>query len=448
MEKKKVALLKNFWGIGQFGNSIYTYLETAFFTIFLTDVAKFPIALVGGILTFTATADFIIAPLMGSVINLMKPLKWGRNRSWLLLGPIILLPFAVLQYTVFGNGIVAAALLSAVYIIGHILLNLSYTADVAIIPCIAADEKMRLKLNSNRMVGSNLGRLANSYVVPTVIAALTSMSFSEEKIYVILASGFSLVLMFGYLCEFFMTKGMESSNKNAESLENADRLNFKDMLEAFKGNTNLPAIVVADLGSNIGSFLIPTLNVYYYKYVAINIPNVGLANHLLITGLCGLCGAKLAGMFRKAVKNKKNYLLSVYLLVSLSCVLSRIFAFNGYIFVIFQGIMQLLIGTSQPFELDLYMETAAYHEQETGKNVTPFIMGLTNVPAKLSVIIRGVVISLTLSLAGYVPGAEITPMLQSGLANGYLIVPGIVPLISFIALLFFYKIKPKASETL
>ena len=65
MEKKKVALLKNFWGIGQFGNSIYTYLETAFFTIFLTDVAKFPIALVGGILTFTATADFIIAPLMG-----------------------------------------------------------------------------------------------------------------------------------------------------------------------------------------------------------------------------------------------------------------------------------------------------------------------------------------------------------------------------------------------
>ena len=443
MEKKNADLLKNFWGIGQFGNSVYTYLETAFFTVFLTDVAKFPIALVGGILTFTATADFIIAPLMGSVINLIKPLKWGRNSSWLLLGPVILLPFAVSQYTVFGNGIAAAALLSAVYIIGHILLNLTYTADVALIPCIATDEKMRLRLNSNRMVGSNLGRLANSYVVPTVIATLTSMSFSEERIYVLLAFGFSLVLMFGYLCEFFMTKGMESSTTAAESLESTDRLSFKDMLDAFKDNTNLPAIVVADLGSNIGSFLIPTLNVYYYKYVAINIPNVGLANHLLITGLCGLFGAKLAGMLRKAVKNKKNYLLSVYLLVSLSCVLSRIFAFNGYVFVVCQGIMQLLIGTSQPFELDLYMETAAYHEEKTGKNVTPFIMGLTNVPAKLSVIIRGVVISLTLSLAGYVPGAAITPALQSGLANGYLTVPGVVPIISFVSLLCFYKTKSK-----
>ena len=128
-------------------------------------------------------------------------------------------------------------------------------------------------------------------------------------------------------------------------------------------------------------------------------------------------------------------MLSVYL-----------YAYNVIVFITMQTIMNVFVGMTQPMEADLYIDTATYHEWRTGKNALGFIVGLMALPVKLSVIIKSIAISVAFSAIGYAAGMEITPALQQGLVNAYVIVPTIIPLLGVISIGFFYKLKPAEVE--
>ena len=68
------------------------------------------------------------------------------------------------------------------------------------------------------------------------------------------------------------------------------------------------------------------------------------------------------------------------------------------------------------------------------------------VPVKVSVILKSVIVAVAFAAIGYKAGMDITPALQEGLINAYIIVPAIIPLLGAVSILFFYKLNPKKVE--
>ena len=92
-ERKEISKsLKRFFGVGDFGFNLMTNIETYYFQFFLTDIAKYTIPVVTLIATLTSLVDAALSWVYGVLLNTMKPMKWGRYRSWLAVIPW-LVPF-------------------------------------------------------------------------------------------------------------------------------------------------------------------------------------------------------------------------------------------------------------------------------------------------------------------------------------------------------------------
>ena len=88
MEKKPLSkAIKTLYGIGDFGFGLMASVELYFFVFFLTNVAKLSLPTVALISSITSIVDAVSSPFYGAIISGTKPLKWGRNRSWILIMP-------------------------------------------------------------------------------------------------------------------------------------------------------------------------------------------------------------------------------------------------------------------------------------------------------------------------------------------------------------------------
>lgn len=442
MEKKPASkAILRFWGVSSIGTQLIANMDNTFFTYFLTDIALFSVALSGRIMKLTSVISLIIGFFIGAIIGMVKPMRWGRLRSYLLIGPPFMLVLYTLKYSVLGNGPGAAAIIVAVSILGGVASSLAYTADFALVQEIASTPEERVKLNSNRMVGSNLGRLITSYVIPTFVAFVKGI-MTEQKAYFILALVFSILYFVTFFIHFKLSDGYEYQSGASQKTD--ENLKLKDIVQAFLTNKYLLFIVVADLSSNVGSFVIPALNVYYYKYVAAGLKNVGLATHLMGSSIMGLVGAYVAGIIGKK-KLEKRWILSVaYALVAGLLIVSYLISRkNAILFFILQCLMQGVVGFTQPLESDLYMDVAVYHEYKTGKNCTAFIMGLLSIPVKLAGVIKSFSITAILTAAGYVAGMTGNEVLIKGICKGYIQAPLICPLVGLVIMVFLFNLDSK-----
>ncbi len=76
----------HFWGVSQIGYQLMQNMDTTFFSYFLTDVALFSVTLSGTVLTATSVVDLIYSIIVGAVVGMLPPMKWGRLRSYHITG--------------------------------------------------------------------------------------------------------------------------------------------------------------------------------------------------------------------------------------------------------------------------------------------------------------------------------------------------------------------------
>lgn len=150
------------------GQLIFTMISS-YLLYFYTDVAKIPVATAGTILLIARVFDSLDAPVWGSIIDRTNT-KWGRARPYFLW---LAIPFAVFGVLTFWapqfdlNTRIWYCAIS--YIVTGIIFTGLNTPLTAILPLITADPEERLKLNSWRMVGSQLGVfIVNALTLPLV----------------------------------------------------------------------------------------------------------------------------------------------------------------------------------------------------------------------------------------------------------------------------------------
>ena len=163
-EKKSLSKMQRaLYGIADFGFMFLPMYANSYWAFFLTDVAKFNLTTYRTISVVATTVYAIWGPFSGIPIEKVKPMKWGKIRSWLVIGPPIVFILHIFKFIKIGSTDTAAAIFVTLgYIFCMCFWNIPYNASVALIPSIASTQEERSSLASTRAIWCTVGSIAFS----------------------------------------------------------------------------------------------------------------------------------------------------------------------------------------------------------------------------------------------------------------------------------------------
>ena len=83
-EKNSISnTIRYFFGVGDMGFALMTNVGVYYSAFYFTNVAKLSMANFAFLTTTTALVDALTSWVYGAIINSIKPMRWGRYRSWL-----------------------------------------------------------------------------------------------------------------------------------------------------------------------------------------------------------------------------------------------------------------------------------------------------------------------------------------------------------------------------
>lgn len=446
--------LKFWYGAGDFGFTLMTNVETFYFNAFLTNVAGFSTAMAGTIASITSIVDAALSWIYGGIINAVKPGKFGRYRTWLiLLTWLVPFIFAFQFIRVSDNDVLSAVVICAAFIISHICWNLPYCANAAMVSIAGGTPQGRAQLASNRATWNNLSGVLFSYAFTGVTAVLAGSAIeSAGLLYAACAFLFGVVMVIGYFIHFKITDGYEEIEDPKNPKATAKSATPKDMAKALVENPPLLILVIADLAKWIVKFLVASSAVYYFVYINGN--NVLQTNYMLLANLMGVIGAFAARFLAKKLTSRGAMIAAYAWMAALMIVSYFLYATPIAVFVLMIA-AQFGYGVAYAASPALYADTAIYARWKSGKDSTGFIMGLQNVPLKIGVLVKSVLLNTALALAGYdaykaaIDAKDLAALpetLKQGVCGAFSLWSGIFCAIGLLILVFGFKLTKEKVE--
>lgn len=438
MAQKLKRAVVNLYGLPSFGFQLFVNMEVFYFAAFLTDYAKLPVALAGIVLLITSIFDIIWVPTAGVILEKTN-LKWGKYRSWMLIGPPFAVLFFVLQFAKIGTPVLNAILISVGFLISHLIWNIFYAGHVALNSALTTDREERIAMAASRGMGNGLGALAFSLIGMPLIMALGKNNPPMGYTLTVIITG--IVMIACYYVLFFLTK--EYADAGATSGGAEEKMSVGEMLKQIFINPPLIGLLLGEFGRYLGRFIIFGLAFYYFKYVVNNLAVITI----FFTGMnvVVFLGAAIANPLARKIGERNTYILSIAIFVV--CLLAIWLLPMNYIsFMILMFIAYL--GYAMPDALGpaMYSATVDYGEWKTGKNARGFIMSLISFPIKAAVFARSAIITAILASAGYVANMAPTAKLVSGIKSGITVIPAVIMLAGLLFIIFLFTITPKRLE--
>lgn len=437
--KKINNKIKTFWGISEVGFSFMSTVETTFFVIFLTDVAKLPLPLVAAVTSIAGIADAITAMLAGVIIDKVN-FKGGKYRPWLIYCSPFVVAFFVLMFTKIGPDPVAALICAIGYILSHGIWNISWTANRTLVGELTDDPKERAFLSGRISAGSSAGKILASYLVPVLnIFFLGVFAGSSGVIgYTMTALIASLTFTVCFVVHFVITKGYDEPKELSDAdTKGARSISFKDMAKSITSNPQLLLVLIYDFLKLIGYYTLMASVAYYAKVVLKDESAISFI--LVVFNVGALIGSLISKRIVDKVGSKLTNIIGILGFV-ICLVVIYIMPVNKIIVTSLLGLGQIFFGIAYGNTTSLYSNCGTYSEYKTGKNTKAVIMSFSSLAIKISIAVRGVVITSVLSAISYNADAAITNSTVSGIKMLFLLVPIAFLVISIIPLLG-YKIK-------
>lgn len=439
--------LKMFYGVGDCGFTLMSNVESYFFNYFLTNLAMFDLGIVTFITTVSSMVDACLSWIYGAILNSIKPKKWGRYRSWLILLPWIVPFLYAFQFIKVGDGLVSAVIVTVAAIASHVVWNFPYVANVSMISVAGAMPDDRAQLSSTRAAWANFSKIIFSYVgVP--LASVFAGVVGETNQYGAVAFVLAWVMVVLYFAHFKMFEGYEEVETQDEQKTKKDtsKTSGMDLVRALLQNPPLIALMIADLSKWAFNFIVSGIALYYFTYVA---KNAGLlTTYILISNIFCVVGSYLAKSVAKKFSTRTGT-IGTFILMAAVMIAANFLYTNVWLVVFLMSLAQLGYGIAYACTPALYSDTIIYSEWKTGKNATGWISGLQNVPLKVGVMLRGISISACLAIAHFTPGmdaSQATVELQKGICLGFMVIPACALLLSAVILFFGFKITREKVE--
>ena len=439
-QKKSLSTaLKYFFGVGDAGFVLMSNIETFYFMTFLTDLAGFGPAIAGVINSVFTTVDACLSWLYGGIINGTKAKKWGRYRSWLIIIPwIVPFLYALMFLRVSGNEVLSAVVIIAAAILSHVCWNFGYVANATLVSVVGKTPEDKAILASSRATWNNIGGLLFSYLgLP--FATLLAAYVGEKNKFAAAAFCLGILMVVTYFAHFKMTEGYEEieTEEQIRSGKDKTKVSIPQMFKSLFQNPPLMVLMLADLAKWCVKFVTAAAAIYYFRDAMGN-PGM-MASYTLCVSLGAIIGAFAMRYIAKAISSRTTMILA-YGGMAISMFLIYLAYANAFAVIALMSIAHIFYGMAFAASPALYADTVVYATWKTGTDASGWIMGLQNLPLKIGVFARGVIVSACLVAVGWQSGVALEGAARQGMTIAFAVVPAVLCLIGMLLLIFGFRI--------
>ena len=434
VEKLRKSLLYTF-GISDLFFNLMASVEGYLFAAFLTDYAQFSLMIVGQIILITSLVDIACALAAGFVLQRITLGLGGKYRSWFLIGPPIVAPLYVLQYTRIGSDFTAALIIILSFIASHLLWNVVYTATGSMVGRLSQIPEERTILSASRAQGlAGAGLIFSATALPMI----TYFAVRTNKVtgFTITVGIYAILMILGYLHIYKSTDGMDPYNETAI----VTRQPLSEIIALVCKNPPLLWLVLAEVFRNGGGFIIAGFAFYHFAYVLKDLSFYPL--FLLGLSIARVIGT-LAAPWVGVKLGKRNSYWIFLVLASVAFASAKFLGKTDFTFTAIFCIASL--AATIPFSMStaLFSDTVIFGEWKTGNNIRAFTMALLTLPIKVAIFFRSAVIAIGLPAIGFVANTTPAPGVADGISSIMTFTPAAAYALAAAVFYFGYKIEEK-----
>lgn len=439
--KKKKGLsqtLKYFFGVGDAGFVLMSNIETFYFMTFLTDLAGFSAVIAGMINSIFTTVDACLSWLYGGIINGTKAKRWGRYRSWLLIVPwMVPFLYAFMFLRISDNEMLSAVVIIAAAILSHVVWNFAYVANATLVSVVGKTPEEKATLASSRATWNNIGGLLFSYLgLP--FATLLAGYVGEKNKFAAAAFCLGVLMVVTYFAHFKMTDGYEELETESQAgSRNKKKVTVPEMFASLFKNPPLMVLMLADLAKWCVKFVTAASAIYYFRDAAGD-PGL-MKGYTLCVSLGAIIGAFSMRFIAQKLSSRTTMIVS-YGGMAVSMLLIYVMYANPTTVIALMTIAHVFYGMAFAASPALYADTVVYATWKTGRDASGWIMGLQNLPLKVGVFMRGVILSACLVAVGWESGVVLEGSARQGMTIAFAVVPAVLCLAGMLLMIFGFKI--------
>ena len=436
MEKLKKSLLYTY-GVGDMFFVLMVFMESYYFTAFLTDYAQFPMKTVGAIQYITGVFDIGCALLAGIMLQKVTLKFGGKYRSWFLVGPLPIVLLFSLQFTKIGSEMTAAVIIIIAFLTSHLLWNTVTASSGSLAGRMARRTDELTMLSSSRAQGMAAAGLVFSATGVPLIAFFSARAGQITGMTLTVAA-YGVLMILGYLYIYKITEGKDPYDGEAgQTSQKQAKISIVEIIRLIFRNRPLGLLALAEIFRNSCVQLVAATAFYYFVYVRGDRDFMSV--FLLITATASFTGASISRLVAPRLGKRRTYYTAL-VCAGIAYASSRFLGTTSLIFSLLIGLGAMFLAMASSLTTALYSDTVVYGEWKTGKNIRAFTMSLQNVAVKLGILIRVSVLTLGLTAIGYVANADPSPRVVSGIASMMSFSPAIVCFIAAAIFFFGYKI--------
>jgi Na+/melibiose symporter-like transporter len=428
------------FGAGDLFFTLMVNMEVYYFAAFLTDLARFSMGTVNLILYITGAADIICALLAGFILQKVTLKFGGKYRSWLLIGPPIVAPLFILQFSKIGSDFTAASIITLGFIASHLVFNVVFAATGSMVGTLSQFPDERTILSSSRAQGMSAAGLIFSVTGPMI--AFFGARTNDVMGYTTATAVYTILMILGYWYIYRITAGKESSSEKATLVsETETKQTVKEIIRLVFKNPPLLLLIIAETFRNTSLFVVTMFAFYYFKCVLNNLAFLSVG-FILVINIAALLGT-LAAIWIGVQIGKRNAYWLFLILSALSFPLALLMGTTTWNFTIIFSIGYMFNMTAGAMSTALFADSAVYGEWKTGKSIQGFTMALLTIPIKAGILIRAGVIGLGLWAIGYDPDIVATQNVMDGIRSIMIFSPAVASAIAAATFYFGYRINDK-----
>ncbi len=416
-------------------------MEMLYFAAFLTDYAQFPMSITGAILSITAAVDIVCALAAGIILQRVTLKYGGKYRSWFLVGPPVVAPLYILQFSKIGNQWIAASIIVVAFILSHLLYNIVFTASGSMVGRLSPLPEERTILSTSRSQGWSAAGLLFSVTGPPMLLFFTAR-LGRISGFTVTVLIYAVLMVLGYWYIYAITSGKDPYDELAANASGkASKQSLKEIIGLVFANPPLLLLIVAETFRYAGLSVYTALAFYLFNYVFRNLEFMSI--FLLVGSAAMLIGAFLSTWIGIRIGKRASYW--VFLALSaITFILALPFGRTEWSFTAIYGLASLLGSIAGSMTTALFADTVIYGEWKTGKNISAFTMALLNFPIKLGILARSGVVTLGLSAIGYVANAAPTTGVVEGIRLMMIGSPALACAVAAAVFYFGYKIEDRS----
>lgn len=425
------------YGTALFGFNLMMQMNTMYFAFFLTDMALIPAALMGTIVMICRIGDMISVPIVSGLMEKIN-MRWGKFRSWLLVGGPILAVFFTL---IFINPNISSTTAKigyyvTVYLIAHVFVNFTYAALYGLVPVMGKHPEDRTLLSARRNQFYSAAGVGFGLIAMPIILFFSGGPKPAQHGFTLTVALFALVMAITYLLAFKASKDYDLPAAQDPNAAKQPGLTGGEMVSQTVQNPPFLAMIVGDICRCIALFGVAGVAAYYFRYVANDMKTISI--FFTTAGLIQF-GTAMIFPFLAKVIDKRNLYIAGHVIILVSQFSAWLFAHNSMSFIVLVGLSYMGISICSSASPAMFADSCDYGEWKTGKSARGFIMSMANMPPKIALITTGSFTGFALAAMGYVANKPASPELVEGIRNLIHLLPAGAALVGIIVVALFNK---------